>query len=57
MIRFILRRAIKDSNSSYEGATFYTLDVDVPELEKQLTRGGLGEDGYEIVTLFDVEVI
>jgi hypothetical protein len=34
----------------------FTLDLDVPELEKQLTRGGYGESGYERVSLAGVEV-
>lgn len=57
MIRFIIKRRI---DNMYDCVTenFETLDVDVPELEEALKRGGkmIGGPGYDISELVGVEV-
>lgn len=57
MIRFILRS--RRTVGGYELAGLFTLDVDVPELERQIGRGGydLAEGRFEVVELVDAEII
>jgi hypothetical protein len=57
MLRFILKRRIKDNVSTLEYENFYTLDVDCPELERHLLRGGCGEDMYDYTDLIGVEIL
>jgi hypothetical protein len=40
MIRFIVKRTLKDFDDLGPTESFYTIDVDVPELEAALKRGG-----------------
>lgn len=56
MIRFILKREVSDRYSGAEYEQLYTVDVNVPELERELTRGGLSQEAYEIVSLVGAEV-
>ena len=58
MIRFILKRRM-DNSYDCVTAKFETVDVDVPELEALLRRGGqgVGGPGYDITELFGVEVL
>jgi hypothetical protein len=54
MVRFILNRKHDDGHgATWEG--YETLDIDVPELECALTRGGRGS-GYDITQLVGVEI-
>jgi len=57
MIRFILQTSYRYEASGMEGQDFHTLDLEVPELEKQLTSGGFGETGYQRTELRGAEVI
>jgi hypothetical protein len=57
MIRFIFERSFKDMASGYEGKGLHTVDINVPELEKLLTRGGMGENGHDITELIGAEII
>jgi len=57
MIRFILQTSYRYEASGMEGQDFHTLDLAVPELEKQLTSGGFGETGYQRTELMGAEVI
>lgn len=57
MLRFILRNKRRDSCNGLETDGLYTLDIDVPELEAALCRGGSGESGYDYHELEGVEVV
>ena len=57
MLRFIFRLQKKDAYSGLATDELFTLDVDVPKVEFQLTRGGIGESGYEHVSIEDIEVL
>lgn len=57
MLRFILRLQKKDAYSGLETNELFTLDAIVPEVEFHLTRGGIGESGYEHVSIEDIEVL
>jgi hypothetical protein len=57
MIRFIIQRSQEDRISGAQWKSYETLDVDVPELERQLSLGGFGENGHDIRTLLGSEVI
>ena len=56
MIRFIIKRKVLDRNSECESERFETLDVDVPELEAVLLRGGTGMSAHDISHLVGVEI-
>lgn len=56
MLRFI----IKNKKKTRSGALcehFYTIDLDIPELEKALDSGGLSETEYEVHSLVGVEIV
>ena len=36
---------------------YFTIDFDVPELQKKLDTGGNGENGYDLIHLVGVEII
>ena len=62
MIRLILRRDDANFNVGTQTPytiyqTPYTIDVECPELETALQRGGFGEEGFERHTLIGVELI
>lgn len=56
MIRFILRRSTFDGSSGLRREDLQTLDIDVPELESLLLRGGYGPAGYDSTELVGAEV-
>ncbi len=57
MIRFILKRKVKNDPDPASGTELLeTLDVDVPELEAALKRGGVSQYAYDISELVGVEV-
>lgn len=59
MLRFILRRTTRDQGDVSTG--LYTVDADVPSLERELIRGGYGGgpngDDFERTAVFGVEVL
>ena len=57
MLRFIIERHEQNNNQCTDWKDCYTVDIDVPELEKALTRGGYGEMGFESHNLLGVEVL
>lgn len=57
MLRFILTRRQQDHGFGTEFKYYFTLDIDVPELEEALTRGGSDETRYDESTLIGVEVL
>lgn len=57
MIRFIVEQHSYDFNSGQEQKKIQTFDLDVPELESLLNRGGSGPSGFESWRLVGVEVI
>lgn len=57
MIRFIILHSQEDRISGAQWKSYETLDLDVPELERQLGLGGFGESGHDIRTLLGVEVL
>lgn len=57
MLRFVVRRRWRDSISGSSGEMLETIVADVPALEAYMTRGGHGEEGFEIGELVGVEVI
>lgn len=57
MIRFILKRKHKaDPDPGCGTVALETLDVQVPELEKVLRRGGVSQYSYDITELVGAEV-
>ena len=56
MIRFIIRQEAKLPCGLVD-ETFLTMDVEVPELESELTRGGFDEDSYQRRKLLAIEII
>lgn len=57
MLRFIVRRKTRDNESGYEGESHFTIDANVPELERALGSGGIGHHGYDVTELVGVEVL
>ena len=57
MLRFIIKRDIKDGYSGLLDSGFETLDVDVPDLERALLGGGFSEKSYDHRSLVGVEVL
>ena len=57
MLRFIFLRETLDECTQLRSSYHYTMDLDVPDLERELTRGGWGESAYDIRSLVDVEVL
>lgn len=57
MLRFIFRRTVKDEFNGLETTRLVTLDIDVPEVENVLTRGGSSEAGYDFTDIEDIEVL
>ena len=56
MVRFILKRTVFDAYAMDKRVWHSTIDIDVPALEKELTGGGCGESGWDIMTLVGAEV-
>lgn len=59
MIRFIIKKTY-NPDSSVKGAThqtYLTADIDVPELERILTKGGFSQYGCEHYELTGVEIL
>ena len=56
MLRFILKNKYSCEISGNSGERYETIDIDVPELEKILIRGGFGESGYDKTELIGVEL-
>lgn len=57
MLRFIIKREIKDGYNGLVLSDFETLDLDVPSLESILTGGGFSENSYDRSSLVGVEVL
>lgn len=57
MIRLILKRYTADRFSGAEREEFETLDIDCPQLEKVLTRGGYDQSSYDYTLLQGAEVL
>lgn len=57
MIRFIIKREIKDNNNGMESVEYETIVIDVPELQKILLRGGSGPSGYDMSSLVGFEIM
>ena len=57
MLRFIIQNQREDGRLGVGFVDYYTLDIDVPELEAALTRGGHGEMGFDRHSLVGVEVL
>lgn len=56
-LRFILRRKLHDAHSGATHEGLFTIDAEVPELERALDRGGYGAgQGYDLTELVGVEV-
>ena len=57
MIRFIFKNSRRDCVSGWEGSQLFTIDIEVPEIERALTAGGYGESGYDRTELIGVEIL
>ena len=55
MLRFIVKNEFLDSTTQQYSEGYTTLDIDVPELEELLKRGGYGNGGYEQHTLIGID--
>lgn len=56
MLRFILKREVKDGFNGLVSEGYQTLDLNVPELETALQQGGFSETAYDQTTLIGVEI-
>lgn len=56
-VRFILKLEVLDRYSGAQYERLYTLDMQAPELERELCRGGMSQEAYELVSLVGAEVI
>jgi len=56
MIRFILKRTHQENISGARWEEHETLDVNVPELEAALQRGGRGPDGCDVTNFVGLEI-
>lgn len=56
MIRFILKREVLCGNTGLKDETFETVGLKVDALEEILTRGGTGENSFDITKLVGVEI-
>lgn len=57
MLRFIVERHEMHYGPGIDRRDYFTLDIDLPELEGMLVRGGSGEGGFESWRLIGVEVL
>jgi hypothetical protein len=57
MIRAIIERHAYDFNSGLEERDYTTIDVNIPEIETLLRKGGKGEIGFEKWRFIGVEII
>lgn len=57
MLRFVIERHEMDFNSGMDLRDLKTVDVDIPQLEELLRRGGRGEMGFESWQLRGVEIL
>jgi len=57
VLRFILRNHRLDSANGLRTDGFFTLDLEVPELERVLIDGGCGESGYDYSEFVGCEII
>ena len=56
MLRFILKRKVSDRHSGAVTEHFETIDIDAPDLQALLLRGGSGMDEYDFTQLVGVEI-
>ena len=57
MIRFILRRKMRDNRSGLDRQDLLTIDADAPELQAALDTGGFDENGYQSTFLLGAEIL
>ena len=57
MIRFIIKSNFHDPNSEAKYSRLTTMDLEVPILERKITSGGYGNQGYEIHELYGIEIL
>ena len=57
MIRFVIEVHEMQYGPGIDCRDYVTLDVDLPELESMLKRGGKGEGGFESWRLLGAEVL
>lgn len=57
MIRLIIEMHEVQYGPGIDRRDYTTLDVDMPELEEMLKRGGKGEGGFESWRLLGVEIL
>ena len=57
MLRVIVRREFFYEFNQMRGVCHYTIDIEAPELQHELERGGMGESGYEFCSVVDIEVL
>lgn len=46
MLRFILKHSERDEHINFESEDYFTIDLDIPQLESILKDGGKGPAGY-----------
>jgi len=56
MVRFILRHTRADAMCGTHSTGLYTLTAECPAIEREITRGGFGEYGWETVDVVGAEV-
>ena len=57
MIRFIVERHEMQYGPGLDRRDYTTVDMDLPELEALLMRGGIGEGGFESWRLLGAEIL
>ena len=57
MIRMIFKRTVFDTNANLREEEFETKDIELPEVEKLLMRGGSGQGGFDCTSFVGLEII
>ncbi len=57
MIRFVIEKHEVQYGPGLDRRDYLTLDLDLPELEGLLRRGGKGEGGFESWRLLGAEIL
>lgn len=56
MLRFIIERHEMVYDAGLDRRDFYTIDLEIPELEAAIKRGGQGPGGFESHRLLGAEL-
>lgn len=57
MIRLIVQRHEVNCNSGEDSKSYFTFDIEHPEIESILSGGGRGQMGFDLRQVMGVEVV